>query len=54
MQNQVDLCKFDARLVYQASARMGSKVTQKNPVSKKPNKIIITIVIIKIIFLTEK
>ena len=34
-QRQVDLCEFEASLVSRASARIGSKATQRNPVSKK-------------------
>ena len=34
-QRQVDLWEFKASLVYRASSRTGTKVTQRNPVSKK-------------------
>ena len=37
-QRQVDLCEFKASLVSRASARIGSKATQRNPVSKKQKK----------------
>ena len=39
-QGQADLCEFEASLVYRASSWIGSKATQKNPVSKnkKQNK----------------
>ena len=33
-QRQADLCEFEATLVYTASARIGSKATWRNPVSK--------------------
>ena len=35
-QSQVDLSEFETSLVYRASCRTGSKVTQRDPVSKKP------------------
>jgi hypothetical protein len=35
-QRQVDLCKFEARLVYRVSSRTVRAVTQRNPVSEKP------------------
>ena len=31
----MDLCEFKVSLVYRASARTGSKATQRNPDSKK-------------------
>ena len=34
----MDLCEFKASLVYRASARTGSKATQRNPVSKNKTK----------------
>ena len=34
----VDLCEFEARLVYRASSRTASKVTQRNPILKNKNK----------------
>ena len=37
-QRQGDLCEFEAILVSRASARIGSKATQRNPVSKNKNK----------------
>ena len=37
-QRQVDLCEFEVSLVSRASARIGSKSTQRNPVSKKKKK----------------
>ena len=37
-QRQADLCKFEASLVYRESARIGSKATQRNPVSKNKTK----------------
>ena len=32
---QEDLCEFKASLVYRVSSRIGSKATQRNPVSKQ-------------------
>ncbi|EGW10060.1 hypothetical protein I79_022579 [Cricetulus griseus] len=37
-QRQADFCEFEASLVSRASARIGSKATQRNPVLKKPKK----------------
>ena len=37
-QRQADLCEIKDRLVYRASARTGSKATQRNPVSKNKTK----------------
>ena len=37
-QSQVDPCKFKASLVFQASSRTATAVTQRNPVLKKTNK----------------
>ena len=34
----MDLCEYEASLIYKESFRIGSKGTQKNPVSKKQNK----------------
>ena len=36
-QRQVDLCEFEASLVYRASSRT-ARAIQRNPVSKKQNK----------------
>ena len=33
-QRQADLCEFEASLISSASARIGSKAMQRNPVSK--------------------
>ena len=41
-QRQEDLCEFEASLVYKASSRTARTVTQRNPVSKQTNTIIIT------------
>ena len=38
-QKQADLCELEVSLVYRASCRTGSKVTQKNPVSKKVGRV---------------
>ena len=37
-QRQADLCEFEASLVSRASARVGSKATQRNPASKNQKK----------------
>ena len=37
-QRQADLCEIKDRLVYRASARTGSKATQRKPVSKNKTK----------------
>ncbi|MGU7584773.1 hypothetical protein ACV24V_14795 [Enterococcus faecalis] len=37
-QRQADLCEFEASLVSRASARIGSKATQRNPVLKNQKK----------------
>lgn len=38
-QRQVNLCEFEASLVYRASSRIGFKATQRNPMlEKKINK----------------
>ena len=39
-QKQVELCEFEASLVYRTSSRTARAVTQRNPVSKqnKPPK----------------
>ena len=34
-QRQADLCEFESSLVYRVSFRIGSKATQRNPVSEK-------------------
>uniref|UniRef100_A0A8C2M1Y4 Protocadherin gamma subfamily A, 8 n=1 Tax=Cricetulus griseus TaxID=10029 RepID=A0A8C2M1Y4_CRIGR len=37
-QRQVDFCEFETNLVSRSSAKMGSKATQRNPVSKNQKK----------------
>ena len=37
-QRQVDLCEFEASLVYRPSSRTDSKATQRYPVSKNQNR----------------
>ena len=37
-QRQVDLCEFEARLVYRVNSKIGSKATQRNPLSKNKTK----------------
>ena len=37
-QRQIDLCEFEASLVYKASSRTARAVTTKNPVSKNKTK----------------
>ena len=37
-QRQVDLCEFEASLVYRASSRTVRAVTQRNPVSENKQK----------------
>jgi hypothetical protein len=38
MQRQVDLCEFEASLVYRASSKTAWAVTQSNPVSNLKKK----------------
>ena len=37
-QRQVDLCEFEASLVYKASSRTGRTVTQRSPITREKKK----------------
>ena len=38
LRRQVDLCEFEASLIYRVHSKTARAVTQRNPVSKKQTK----------------